>query len=598
MSRQSQVSQINALGIWILFLAAFIFSTPAVFAANTNSDMYVSSSSSGGAGNDTWSGVANGTVRVYVFADNLSGIGAVSFTLTWDPAVLTYSSVSNGSANSTWSAFPSTGSGSVTFTSSNSSAPITGSTLQIAVVTLTVNASPGNSTNLTLSSLSVADTSFNTYTPADAGNGTFSLASVVNGACGSANKTYTYGSNSYGTDTFCSAGTASPSSPSFPGSGSTVDWTCDGSNGGTDASCSATLQAPAAPTITSEPANQSAGIGGSAAFSVTATGVPAPTSYQWKLSTDGGSTFNSITGATSTSYTVSSVTGAENGNEYECVVSNGISPDATSSAATLTVNYAPSISTDPLSQTADAGTSVTFTAAATGNPTPNYQWQVSTNGGSSFSNISGATTDSYTINPVTSVQNGYQYRCVASNGVSPNATTTAATLTVDYAPVITTNPISQTKVVGTSATFTVVANANPSPGYQWEVSTDGGSTFNNISGATGSSYTVSSLTLTESGYKYECVVTNTLSSTTSNAATLTVTLAPVNGQCGPAAQVWPYGATSFGSDALCSAGNASPSSVNFPAAAQTANWVCQGLNSGMNARCSATQRPRIVFRFW
>jgi cysteine-rich repeat protein len=65
------------------------------------------------------------------------------------------------------------------------------------------------------------------------------------GACGSANKTYTTGT-SYGTDTFCSSGTASPLTPSFPTSGSSTTWQCLGNNNSTsidDVNCMATKTA-------------------------------------------------------------------------------------------------------------------------------------------------------------------------------------------------------------------------------------------------------------------------------------------------------------------------------------------------------------------
>ncbi|MCX6702061.1 MAG: hypothetical protein NTX96_02625 [Candidatus Zambryskibacteria bacterium] len=63
----------------------------------------------------------------------------------------------------------------------------------------------------------------------------------ITGVCGSANKSYPQGSSSYGSDTYCSAGTPS-SSPAFPAPGASVTWTCLGSNGGSDSPlCTATL---------------------------------------------------------------------------------------------------------------------------------------------------------------------------------------------------------------------------------------------------------------------------------------------------------------------------------------------------------------------
>ena len=68
----------------------------------------------------------------------------------------------------------------------------------------------------------------------------------------------------------------------------------------------------------------------------------------------------------------------------------------TTSAATLTVNpalAAPVVTTNPLSQTLTVGQDASFTAAASGNPTPTVQWMVEPAGGSTFAPISGATVD-------------------------------------------------------------------------------------------------------------------------------------------------------------------------------------------------------------
>jgi len=82
------------------------------------------------------------------------------------------------------------------------------------------------------------------------------------------------------------------------------------------------------PVITVQPASATASIGGAASFSVTATGS-APLSYQWYL----GST--AISGATSSTYSIPSASGANIGN-YSVVVTNE-GGQATSSTATLTL---------------------------------------------------------------------------------------------------------------------------------------------------------------------------------------------------------------------------------------------------------------------
>jgi hypothetical protein len=88
------------------------------------------------------------------------------------------------------------------------------------------------------------------------------------------------------------------------------------------------------------------------------------------------------------------------------------------------------VTTSPQSATVIAGQSVTFTAAATGNPTPSVQSQVSTDGSSTWSNISGATRTTFTLSTTTTSENGYEYRAVFTNSLG-SATTTAAVLTVE-----------------------------------------------------------------------------------------------------------------------------------------------------------------------
>ncbi|RYG58867.1 glucose dehydrogenase, partial [bacterium] len=84
-----------------------------------------------------------------------------------------------------------------------------------------------------------------------------------------------------------------------------------------------------APQITAQPQNQTAPIGGSATFTIGATGS-APLRFQWQRNGE------NISGATSSTYTASNVPATYNGSLYRVVVSNGFGT-ATSNAATLTV---------------------------------------------------------------------------------------------------------------------------------------------------------------------------------------------------------------------------------------------------------------------
>jgi len=198
------------------------------------------------------------------------------------------------------------------------------------------------------------------------------------------------------------------------------------------------------------------------------------------------------------------------------------SADATVDHATVTALItiteaptAPSITSNPANQTVCDGGTATFTASASGNPTPTVQWEVSTNGGLSFAPISGATNTTLMFT-ATAADNGNQYRAVFTNSEG-SATTTAATLTVNTAPVVTTNPVNTTVCDGATATFTAAASGSAS--VQWQVSSGG--PFSDIPGAT-STTLMFTATAADNGKQYRAVFTNACGTATTTAATLTV----------------------------------------------------------------------------
>jgi len=112
-------------------------------------------------------------------------------------------------------------------------------------------------------------------------------------------------------------------------------------------------------TISSQPSNQTAS-SGSATFSVTASvTLGGSLAYQWQKSDDAGSTWANVSGATSSSLALSSLTnGTDDADQYRVVLSSSGATSVTSSAATLTV----ASSSPPLSL---AGTRPTNLASGT-----------------------------------------------------------------------------------------------------------------------------------------------------------------------------------------------------------------------------------------
>jgi trimeric autotransporter adhesin len=249
-------------------------------------------------------------------------------------------------------------------------------------------------------------------------------------------------------------------------------------------------------------------------FTTTSTGLwdsgtmPVDNTY-FVVETDpaGYSSTNALKGTDTSNITTSVV----NTNQFKVVVASvGGSTLVTSTnnkfldRATCTT---PSITTQPGSQTVTYGVaSVNFSAAASGTPAPSLQWQVSTNGGGSFTNIGGATSSSLTINNPTVAMSGNQYRAVFTNTCTPStATSTAAILTVNPKSLTVTASASNKVYDGTTAAsvtlsddrvsgdtfttnFTSAAFANKNVGTGKAVTVSGIS----ISGGASANYTLSS----------------------------------------------------------------------------------------------------------
>jgi hypothetical protein len=269
-------------------------------------------------------------------------------------------------------------------------------------------------------------------------------------------------------------------------------------------SSAAILTVNGPPTITAQPASQTVNAGQTATFSVTATGT-ATLTYQWKK---GGTAISGATGAT---YTTPATASSDSGTQFTVTVTNSFG-SVTSSSATLTVNLAPTITAQPASHTVAVGQTATFSVTAAGTGTLTYQWKK--NG----TLISGATSASYTTPAAAASDNGASFT-VTVTGTMGSVTSSAATLTVNAPPSITTQPASTTVIAGQTATFSVAATGAAPLTYQWKMN---GSA---ISGATSTSYTTPATTTGNSSEQFTVTVTNGAGSTTSNAGTLTVNAA-------------------------------------------------------------------------
>ncbi len=284
-------------------------------------------------------------------------------------------------------------------------------------------------------------------------------------------------------------------------------------------SAAAVLSVQRVPSVTQQPASQTVEEGQSVSFEAAASGFPAP-SVQWEVSSNGGSTYAPLAGATSVTFTIAAAKTSESARVYRAVFKNAAG-SATSSPATLTVRRAPSLTRQPASVSVNEGLPATFEATASGFPAPSVQWQLSADGGATWSAIEGASAAKLTIASATVSESGREFRAVFTNAAG-EAVSSPATLTVHAPPVITEQPLSTTVEVAHSVSFTATATGVPTPSVQWERSTNAGTSWTPIAGATSEALTISAAAVSENGNELRAVFTNSAGTATSAAATLTV----------------------------------------------------------------------------
>jgi hypothetical protein len=179
------------------------------------------------------------------------------------------------------------------------------------------------------------------------------------------------------------------------------------------------------------------------------------------------------------------------------IVQNGVCPERASTEALITVVAPPTISTQPTSFTECRGGTLNLSVSATGGNAPlSYQWQ---NGGAlglSWTNIGGATAATYT--PLSTTVGITQYRVIiTSSGTNctPTTSSNATVIIVSDPSVIVSAPPAN---VCMGANITLTATPIVLTGsciVQWQ-SSPNGTTWTNISGATGNTYNITNLNLT------------------------------------------------------------------------------------------------------
>jgi len=181
------------------------------------------------------------------------------------------------------------------------------------------------------------------------------------------------------------------------------------------------------------------------------------------------------------------------------------------------------------------------------------------------------------------------------------STSSSGSVTVNTAPVVTGYPADTAVCAGGSVSFTAAATGSPAPTIQWQVSTDGGATFQNVAGATSSTYTFAA-SQGDNAKRYRAEFSNACGVADSVAATLTVNALPVcsisgaDGICANStANLYsaPAGLTAYrwsvtGNATLSGSTVAQPVSVNAGASGSFTLTLTLTNASGCSSTCSKT----------
>lgn len=274
------------------------------------------------------------------------------------------------------------------------------------------------------------------------------------------------------------------------------------------------------PVVTSQPVNVMVETGQSASFTSTASGTPVPT-VQWESSFDSGKTWKEIAKATSTTYTIATTENNQNTLQYRARFHNSVAT-VYSEAAILTVGQKPVVTKSPASVAVGVGSPATFEAGDTASPFAETQWELSTDSGATWNPLPGEHLPTLTVIPPSLSYTGYEYRARFTN-VFGSVVTSAAILKVQSIAKVTLQPEEVTILAGGSASFESASTGGfPEPEVQWEVSSDGGSTWSNVAGANSDRLTISPTLLSESGNEYRAAFINGAGTARSEAASLFV----------------------------------------------------------------------------
>ena len=288
--------------------------------------------------------------------------------------------------------------------------------------------------------------------------------------------------------------------------------------------------------FTSQPADTT-DVSGAASFTAATAGGLPPVVFQWQRLNGDSSSWtatdqmqNITAGATgasgydSATLSLTGLTGTQHLRRYRVVATDADNQVAFSTIATLST-LSLKITQQPAGYRVAAGAtavSSAFSVAATADGGVTYQWQSATSTGTTWTNISGATSATYGGFTAALVDDGKRFRCVVT-GDSQSLPSEEAALTVTAAPfTITTHPAAAT-ASGGAATFSFAYSGGPSgsPVIAWEYADVAGG-WVKIAGATTTTLSVTGLTPINTGRQYRAIVSLGAASAITNSASVSV----------------------------------------------------------------------------
>ena len=293
------------------------------------------------------------------------------------------------------------------------------------------------------------------------------------------------------------------------------------------------------PSITISPVNRTTCEFGMVNFDVTALG--SDLSYQWFVNDNSGPGFVPVVGAgtyfgeNSSTLQIFSAGRDMNSYKYHVVVS-GCLPDVTSGDALLTVNTAPELTLHPSDSTICLGSNATMSADANGT-TITWQWLVNKGVGGFVPvvddgiHFTGSTTKILTITNALIGYNNWVFRAKATGICGVPTLTNFGRLSVINPPAVGLQPLA--KVVCENGTTSFLGNGSGYTGLQWQISTDGGTVWTNITddatyvGAETNQLTILSAPVTLNGNKFRLGLIGACTTTNTNGVLLTVNPNPV-----------------------------------------------------------------------